>query len=75
MKQLDARFEAAAMVPQADQIVPTALDLTIIYVLGSSIRHLGRGVHWVSSVTDDAWGGTYLSYGTYWPVPPLPPPP
>src|SRR5437870_2410920 len=34
VKQLDARFEAAAMVPQADQIMPTVLDLKIIYIPG-----------------------------------------
>jgi hypothetical protein len=70
-KQFDARFEAAAMEPQADQIVPTGLDLTIIYVLGASIK---RAIHWISPVTDDCWP-SYWSYGTYWPVPPFPPPP
>jgi hypothetical protein len=57
VKQLDARFEAAAMVPQADQIVPTVLDLKIIYIPGASNK---REIHWVSPDTD-------LSYGTYWP--------
>jgi hypothetical protein len=64
VKQLDARFEASAMVPQADQIVPTVLDLKIIYIPGASIK---RGIHWVSPDTD-------VSYGTYWPGAPLPPP-
>jgi hypothetical protein len=74
-KQLDTRFEAAAMVPQPEQIVPTDLDITVIYVLGASIRNVGRGVHWISLANDNSWGGTYLSHDTYWPVPPLPPPP
>jgi hypothetical protein len=63
-RQFDARFDAAAMVPQLDQIVPTALDLKIIYILGASIIH---GIAWVSPNTD-------VGYVTYLPGAPLPAP-
>jgi RNA polymerase sigma-70 factor (ECF subfamily) len=54
-RRLDHRFQAEWMVPQEDQIVPSELDLTIIYVPGRSTR---RQIHWVSASTD-------VTYGTY----------